>query len=209
VTHLERMFEYEKDVKVAYLYCDYKASDQTAVNLIASLLQQIVQSETKLLDGINAFYEEHRRKRTRPSLADFMRLLQKEAQRFSRIFIIIDGVDECRDNNIRDSLFSEITKLKPYLHLLITARPHIRPASDASILEIVCNRLDIEMYIHSRLQKEHRLKRYIAKDPELENKIIARIAWFSQGMSVSYYPCLVYLTYLSTGFSWLIYSLIY
>jgi hypothetical protein len=112
VTHLERMFEYEKDVKVAYLYCDYKASDQTAVNLIASLLQQIVESETKLLDG---------RKRTCPSLADFTRLLQKEAQRFSRIFIVIDAVDECRDDNTRDSLFSEITKLKPYLHLLITA----------------------------------------------------------------------------------------
>ena len=99
MTHLERMFEYEKDVKVAYLYCDYKASDQTAVNLIASLLQQIVQSETKLLDGINALYEEHRRKQTRPSLADFTRLLQKEAQQFSRVFIVIDAVDECRDDN--------------------------------------------------------------------------------------------------------------
>jgi Cdc6-like AAA superfamily ATPase len=202
VTHLERMFEYKKDVKVAYIYCDYyKASKQTAVNLIASLLQQIVQSETKLLDGINALYEKHRRIQTRPSLADFTRLLQMEAQRFSRVYIVIDAVDEFRDDNTGDSLLSVITKLpKPYVHLLITARPHIRPAGDASILEIRSNRLDIDMYIHSRLQEEHGLKRYVAKDQGLGNKIIARVTELSGGMSVSCYPCLVYLTYLSTGF---------
>jgi hypothetical protein len=200
VNYLERMSEHDRDVKVAYLYCNQTAADQTAVNLIASLLQQLAQSEAKVSDGINALYEEHKRKRTRPSLADFTLLLQNEVQRFSRVFIVIDALDECMDGNTRDSLLSVITKLRPYVHLLITARPHIRPAGDASILEIRSNRLDIDMYIHSRLQEQHRLKRYIAKDPELGNKIIASVAELSEGRSVSYYPCLVYLTYLSTGF---------
>jgi hypothetical protein len=203
------MFEDEKDVRVAYLYCQYTAANQTAVNLIASVLQQIVQSEAKLSDGINALYKEHTRKRTRPPLADFTRLLQDEARGISKLFIVIDAVDECMDDNTRDSLLSETRRLQPCLHLLITTRPHIRPAIDASFLEIVSNPSDIEMYIQGRLQKDYRLKRYITKDPKLENKIITRIAWFSQGMSVSCYPCLVYLTYLSTGFFWRIYILIY
>ena len=74
-----------------------------------------------------------------------------EAQRFSRVYIIIDTMDEYRDDNTRDSLLSVITKLESYIHLLITTRSHIRPAGDVSILEIISNRLDIEMYIHSRL----------------------------------------------------------
>jgi hypothetical protein len=203
------MSEHDRDVKVAYLYCSQIASNQTAVNLIASLLQQLVQSEAKVSDGISALYEEHKRKRTRPSLADFTRLLQQEAQRFSKVFIVIDAVDECMDGNTRDALLSEITKkLKPYLRVLITARPHIRYAGDPSILEIRSNPWDIEMSIHGRLQKEHRLRTYISKDPKLGNEIMARIAEFSEGMSVPCYPCLVYLTYLSIGFSWRICILI-
>ena len=42
VDYLERSFEQE-DVAIAYIYCSYKEQeDQTDVNLIASLLQQLV-----------------------------------------------------------------------------------------------------------------------------------------------------------------------
>ena len=43
VEYLERSFE-KNNVAIAYIYCSYKEQeDQTTVNLIASLLQQLVQ----------------------------------------------------------------------------------------------------------------------------------------------------------------------
>jgi hypothetical protein len=199
VTYLEQRFKYEDDVKVAYLYCSYKEPAQTAVNLIASLLQQIVQrevnvSEVNVSDSINDLYKKHTRHQTRPSLAEFSRLLQTEARQFSRLFIVIDGLDECKDDNTRDILLSEIGKLQPHLHLLITTRPHIRIAVDffkeASLLEIDPSHEDIEIYILARLKKESRLQEYIRKEPELENEIITRIAEITEGMSVSAFPVL-------------------
>jgi hypothetical protein len=194
VAYLERRFEPKNNVKVAYLYCDYKDPDQTGINLIASLLQQIVQSEAELSDGINALYRDHTRRQTRTSLADFSRLLQTGAHRFSRLFVVIDGMDECTDNT-RDFLLSTIRKLQPYLNLLITAHSHLSIISDtfkdASLLEICASHEDIKRYIRGRLKKESRLQEYIRKDPKLENRIITRIAGITEGRSVSAFPVCV------------------
>ena len=56
---------------------------------------------------------------------------------------------------------------------------------DASRLEIHASNEDIKAYLQGRIETMSRLKRQIAKDPEMENKIITTIVGNAQGMSVS------------------------
>src|SRR5436190_10435295 len=95
VEYLERSFE-KNNVAIAYIYCSYKEQeDQTDVNLIASLLQQLVQSNPIIFDEIASLYDDNIKKQKRPTLSEWSKLLQLEIRSLSKVFIIIDALDEC------------------------------------------------------------------------------------------------------------------
>jgi hypothetical protein len=186
VSYLEESFEGVNDARVTYIYCNYKESNQIATNLIASILQQLVQTDAEVSKEIHALYTKHITKQTRPTFDEFSILLQSEARRFSKLFVVIDALDECTESDgTRGRLLTELQKLQPMLHLLVTARPHIRNVvdifQDASLLEICATQEDIMMYIQGRIKTESKFKRHIS----LEDKIITAILGSVQGMSVS------------------------
>ena len=64
------------EVRVAYIYCDYKdQSVQTASNLIAALARQLVEHPEKLPTQLENMYTELEQHRRRPSLSDLRQLL--------------------------------------------------------------------------------------------------------------------------------------
>src|SRR2546421_2760405 len=66
VNHLIQSFQQE-DIGIAGVYFSYKGQeDQTVVNLIASLLQQLVQRNHVIPDEIKSTYQYHIKKQTRP-----------------------------------------------------------------------------------------------------------------------------------------------
>jgi ankyrin repeat protein len=186
---LERTFT-ENNVGIAYIFCNYKDPNQTLINLVASLLQQLVQAKSDISDDIITLYESHVKKRTRPSLAEYSQILRSEILHFSKIFIVIDALDECRESNsTRETLLTIIETLRPTVHLLVTARPHITDVintfQDAVTLEIRARDEDIQKYVHSRLLSERRLQSHVKNDRDLHNAIITTIVGNVKGMSVS------------------------
>jgi hypothetical protein len=146
-------------------------------------------------DGIATLYDTHMKKRTRPSFKEYSLILQSEAQRFSDIFIVIDALDECSEAyDTRGILLTEIKKLQPTPHLLVTARPHISQVvstfPDAVHLEIRASPEDIKKYIQWRLKAEPRLRTHIKNDTELEKAIIDTIVRNVKGMLVFPTPCI-------------------
>lgn len=191
VRHLEQTFERETDdVRIAYIYCNYKEPNQSSVNLIASLLQQLVQMDSHVSDEIIELYNRHIKKRTRPSLQEYSAVLQSEVRRISKNFVVIDALDECTESGgVRESLLREVKHLQPRLYLLVTTRPNISNIvyafEDAAVLEIHAIEEDIKRYIQDRLKTEVILKNHIKKRPGLETKITATIIENVKGMSVA------------------------
>lgn len=144
-------------------------------------------------DRIRGVYKSHTKKGTRPSAREYLELLQEETGSFSKIFLVIDALDECRDvDGTRGLLMSEIKKLQPTLRLLVTSRPHIsdieRMFSDAMQLEVRANSDDVQKYIDGRIDREVRLKHHVDQDPTLRHEIIGAILAKVDGMYISAPP---------------------
>ena len=184
--YLERFFQRE-DVAIAYIYCSYKEQeDQTVVNLIASLLQQLIQSNSTISNEISSLYHDHIKKQKRPTLDQWFKLLQSEVQRFSKVFIIIDALDECPESKgTRDSFLAEIRKLQPSIHLLVTSRhiPTIECEFEkAAQVEIRARDEDVRRYLERRIKREHRLISLVKVDLALQETIINTIVEKAKGM---------------------------
>jgi NACHT domain len=187
VDYLQRSFEQEK-VAIAYIYCSYKEQeDQTDANLVASLLQQLAQRNSSISNEISSLYHHHVKERTRPALGEWSQLLQSEVHHLSKVFVIVDALDECSESNgTRDSFLTEIRKL-PNMHLLVTSR-HIltieREFEKAASVEIRASDEDVKRYLQDRIKKERRLVGHIKADPALGETIISTIVQKAKGMYV-------------------------
>jgi ankyrin repeat domain-containing protein 50 len=113
-------------------------------------------------------------------------VLQFEVRRPSKVFIVIDAIDECPESNgIRDSFLAEIRKLQPTIRLLITSR-HIqtieREFEKAARVEIRASDEDVRRYLERRIESEGRLVRLVKADPVLQTIIANTIVENAKGM---------------------------
>ncbi|KAH0538579.1 hypothetical protein FGG08_004829 [Glutinoglossum americanum] len=186
INFLQQNFD-KTDIGIAYIFCNYKeAEKQTPTNLMADLLRQFLLRKSVIPGELKALYESHALKRTRPSLGEFSRLLQVAAGGFSKIFVVIDALDECPETGeIRDILLDQIRSLQPKISLLVTSR-HISnielQLQSAVRLEIRATDEDITNYLKGRISSSNILEGHIRKDPILLDIITSTIAAKARGM---------------------------
>ena len=149
VNHLKTSFPDDK-TGTAYLYCVYKRQDNQKVDdLLTSLLGQLAVRQLKTAESIRGLYDKHRDgKKPRLSQNEIREELCRIVKTYSRTFIIIDALDECKTDRIRNELLSEIYKLKLQegsdTRVMVTFRPSVvleRPSS-ATELKIRAHRED-------------------------------------------------------------------
>src|SRR5205085_10842297 len=122
----------------------------------------------------------------RPTLGEWSKLLQSEVHRFSKVFIVIDALDECFEGDgSRWSFLAEIQKLHPSIHLLVTSR-HISTIEHefekAACMEIHASDEDVRRYVEGRIEQERQLSRHVKADPALQETIINAIVEKAKGM---------------------------
>lgn len=176
-----------RDVGVAYIYCSYKERQrQSSSNLTASLLQQLLMQKNDMPNDIIALYERHSKIKTRPLLNEYLLFLRATINSFSRVFIIIDGLDECSEaDSTRSNFLAGIDEIQPQTCIFVTSRYLPSIASElhgAARLQIEANDEDIRKYLIQRLQKWEFLKFHLAKDPSLRERIIGSILSKAQRM---------------------------
>jgi len=185
VDHLETVF-LNRNIGIAFVYCNYKELDQTAENLTASLLRQLVQSKPVLPDQISDLYNKHYTRQTRPSLAETIPLIRGIAQTYSKTFVLIDALDEYREQDgTHDTLINALHELHPDVHLLVTSRyvPFIESEfDDAMKVEVRASDENIAAYIRSQVVGARRFQRIIGEDAGLQSNIIEVITKNCQGM---------------------------
>ena len=67
--------------------------------LVASLLKQFLQDHPVILEWVESLYEKHYPRATSPSLKELMETLQKAVRQYSKVFIMIDVLDELVEHN--------------------------------------------------------------------------------------------------------------
>jgi hypothetical protein len=149
-------------------------------------LQQLLQRKLAISDDIVSLYRHHSKKQTRPRLDELSKLLQSEVRCLSKVFFVIDALDECPESNgIRDGFITEIQKLQPITHLLITSR-HISTIEhefeQAARVEIRASDEDVKKYLECRIESESRLVRLVKGDSALQAAISNTIVENAKGM---------------------------
>jgi Cdc6-like AAA superfamily ATPase len=153
-------FQNDPSIGVVYLYCDFRRQEeQNAEDLIVNLLKQLSQEQPILPDSLKRLYDQYKDKRTQLSFHEILETLHGIAAVYSRIFIIIDALDECRAfDGCRMKFLSEISNFQAKFNanLFATSRniPEIIERFKLSIsLEIRASDEDVRMYLDNRLSK--------------------------------------------------------
>ncbi|KAJ7099058.1 ankyrin repeat-containing domain protein [Mycena crocata] len=173
VHHLRKTLTLPGNSGVAVLYLNHKETViQSVGNLLASLWRQLVFRQP-MTEKIHELYEEHREPGTRPSVDDIHRVLHSTVGEYSKIFLIVDALDEYPEVQ-RKSLLGKLSDLGPNINILLTSRPHVDVSNmfdDSQTLEIQATADDIRKYVNGQIDKSPQLFKHVKARPELRQTI--------------------------------------
>ena len=150
----------QKNVAVAWLYCDHGAQrEQTVINMMGAILKRLVGSE--IPGDIRRAFQGERR----PLLADLIRILKIAIALLPQVFICIDALDECLPETLADLLKSlqDIVRGSPKTRIFLTGRPHVREIiqnyfseenREVVMVHVNPEPGDIKNYLECRLDKD-------------------------------------------------------
>jgi hypothetical protein len=186
---------------VACTYLNHKETEiQSPPNLLASLWRQLV-FKKPIPSEIKALYAQHREKHTRPTPNQLLDQLSALVARYSKVFFIIDALDEYPEEQ-RYSLLKSILSIEPRVNLMFTCRPHISSPTSLTgmqIMEIRATESDIRSYVENQIKKSSRLSKHLASRPELKEEIHQQVVCGVDGMYMSF---LAPIGYFANNFCW-------
>ncbi|KAM0545617.1 hypothetical protein ACHAPJ_011232 [Fusarium lateritium] len=186
IDSLLEQFHTEPDIGVAYIYCNFgQRKEQTAIDLVANLLKQLCEGQPVLSESVEDLYSRYTALRKRPSLQELGRALQAVAARYSRVYIVIDALDECETTRgTLTNLLRQILDLQEATSTNIFATSRFEPeimemCHQIVRLEIRASDHDVRSYLDDKMSE---LLPFVHRNPELREEIKARILESVQGM---------------------------
>ena len=189
IEELTMKFKNEESIGIAYLYCNYRRhGEQKVDNLLASLLRQLIQGRSSIPEGIKHLYNDLKDHQTRPPLNEIYRSLISVAETYSRVYIIVDAVDECQETEgHRKTFLSKIFNLQVIsgINIFATSRhiPEIVEEFSGSIkLEIRASSDDVRRYVDGHLTS---LPSFVRRNSDLQEEIKIAVVKAVDGMYVA------------------------
>ncbi|KAI6765005.1 hypothetical protein HG531_012104 [Fusarium graminearum] len=186
IDSLNSKFDNDSEIGIAYIYCNFRRQhEQNIGDLLASVLKQLTQCRSSLPDSVKSLYDWHKTKRTRPSVDEILGLLQSVAAMHSRVFIIIDALDEClASDGCRTRFLSELFNLQTRhgTNIFATSRfiPEIMDRFQTSLsIEIRASPDDVARYLEGHIEQ---LPSFIQHDRQLQEEITTGISEAVDGM---------------------------
>ena len=150
----------EKDLAVAWLYCDYFAhQEQSAAAMIGSILKQLVSIGEMPEDVRQIFRKRFSDRGLR--LPDAVEMLKTTIALLPSVYICIDALDECTPESRQELLGSlrDIVQESPSTRILLTGRSHIQGEvkkyfAGAIIIPVSPTDDDIRVYLDARLDRD-------------------------------------------------------
>ncbi|KAK8131809.1 hypothetical protein PG984_008247 [Apiospora sp. TS-2023a] len=187
VEHLQNTWQEDSSVGICYIFCNFnRGEEQDFHGLIASLLGQLVQSQSPTPGFVEELYNLHKERRSRPSTDGLCQALRSATAPYSRIFIVVDGLDELTSST-RSQFISELRKLEAVLgaNILVTSRatPDIAAMfSKTTCIEIRASEKDISTYVTRSVSQ---FPDFVSGNPKLLVEIKESIINSAGGMLVT------------------------
>jgi len=150
-----------QNMAVLSFYCDYQGrEDQSAVNMIGSLLRQVSLGAVGNGGEIRNAFEKSRQGGGKGlRLAEIVQLFVKTISFIKRVYICVDAIDELLPEHRSEFLraLRRIIQEVPGTRLFLTGRPHIRGGLDrhlatgAYTIDIVPDQGDIALYLSEKM----------------------------------------------------------
>lgn len=191
INDLFERFNKDTTVGIAYLYCNFRRHDEQKIHdLLLSLLKQLAYGQSCLPQNAKTIFETYNSRTQRPSLDDTKTLLKHMVDSYSRVFILIDALDECQGSGgCRANLLTDIFFLRDEskVNIFATSRliPEIMDEFEAcKRMEIRATEDDVRTYVSGQLDGgnlEH-LPSLVKQKPRLKEEIIKGISDAVDGM---------------------------
>ncbi|KAF4960407.1 hypothetical protein FGADI_1054 [Fusarium gaditjirri] len=186
VDFLNSRFDKDQEIGIAYIYCNFRRQHEQKIHdLLASVLKQLSQCRSSLPDSVKSLYELHKTKRTRPSLDEIIGLLQSVVAMHSRVFIIVDALDEClASDGCRARFLFELFSLQTRhgTNIFATSRfiPEIMDRFKTGLsIEIRASPDDVARYLEGH---KVQLPSFVQRDRQLQEEILVGISKAVDGM---------------------------
>ena len=115
VEHLKINFSQvsSSDVLIAYYYFRFDDMEkQNAQNCLSSILAQTTSKQTSIDDCVKSLFEISGRVGKRPETSQLLHVLREVFQKYDKVFLILDALDECpEDGNHQSQLLEAIGEL--------------------------------------------------------------------------------------------------
>jgi Cdc6-like AAA superfamily ATPase len=190
--HLEKTYQQERDNTIVIYAClDFQtANESNLVDYIGALLKQVYwpvrDIDGEEIDDIAELYEEYMTRRSGPTYEELEHLLKKMLEKFTRQFIIIDGLDEISETQ-QSNLLRSIARLGDTVNVLIFSRPtqfgaklveeNQDPARIVLTMDMTAPtriQTDIELFVREELKKISLQTILPSKLDEIANTIIQK-----------------------------------
>lgn len=186
IDHLDTAYGNDENVALAYIYFNFRRShEQRMEDVLAGLLKQLVQGQSSLPDPVKVLYNQCYSSGRRPKLSELSKALRNVISRYSKVFIVVDALDEFWSTDMSHDLFlSEIFDLQTRFNIgfFATARPIpeiMTRFRGLSSLEITASHQDVKKYIQGNI---YRLPRFVRRNSKLQEDIVQVITGVVDGM---------------------------
>jgi archaellum biogenesis ATPase FlaH len=183
-------------VGIVQFYFRYdNRTNQTAENVVRSFLQQLLYQFDVVPPSVSKAYEQSMKYGSKAN-PQYVELLTNCLEEFARVFILIDALDECIDND-RQELLRIVENLQQVLEsqvkLFITTRSHHyqkdlihkKSLQEAGVLEIEADTEDIKKYLKKKLENAPRAENLTQ---EMRDNIMTTISSKAKGLYNPIYP---------------------
>lgn len=183
--HLLRSVQ-SSSVGVVYVYCNYKAKEEQDISsLLAAMAKQLVQARPSAAEPVERLHMQHANRGTKPSPDEIFSVLQEVVAKYSTVYIVVDALDECRDNDgTRRQFLARLRELQAGqdIRLIATSRfiPEIEVKFRTAIrLEVRASNEDVRRFVVGQM---YRLPKCIQRDPALQKIVEEEIPERVDGM---------------------------
>lgn len=159
VDHIQRRLEQESpNSRLVYAYFDFQHRENSQTRaIVGSLAKNLVGSQRVLPEIVFQTFRDHKAQDKRPNLQATIGFFCEVARDLSELFVVIDALDECNDEDRKlflgsfiDHVFHDI----PHARVLVTSRP------EASITDYLHSLSACEIKIGGKKTRED-ISKYI------------------------------------------------
>jgi hypothetical protein len=182
VDHLRGKFGTDTSTGICYIYFNFRRKNEQRLDgILLSLVKQLSQRQPSLPQSVRNLYFRHKKTLTRPSTSDICQTLKSVVAGLSRVFVVVDALDECQVlDGCRSMFISELLDLRSWIgaNILVTSRfiPEISERfCEGTTKDIRAADNDISKYLDSNLAQ---LPGFVSNNTNLQSEIKENISTY-------------------------------